>query len=478
MDKEFCALVRDLMPLYQEGGISELSQKIIENHLKYCHACRQFKDETSKNVFEQLQVEELEPSKEKKFLLKAKKVVTSLAVILSITLITSTVFSYQVGKKIGVYGERFRVAEEKDLFITLNQKAEVNEGEIILEKVLADNVVTSIILKTNVDMNYFDSITLKDESESFYPKIPFFFHAVPKQYQELKGYKVLNFKPIAKNEKKVTLEFIKWEPEQKIAFDIDITQDKHMESLNQYTNLLETQISDIVLNVEKFTNGISQSELLLHFDRKNSGFDDISFRWSYQDTATSDDKIMLTDTSTGENIPILSMEDITYLQDVGKDNFTKPEHRKFKIVSNPIGEKSRSFTLHLKELYAYYHMNNEELTVDFDDSDDVNINRDFAVEDKVVKIKSAVMENNRVKLSYEVSDQQGNILDDYLLDARIRPESDRHAVPTQGINDTGETGNVVILDTNGEKQLAINLVKLGLKLQAGPYNLQLKTANE
>ncbi len=39
-NNERCALVQELLPLYQEGLVSEQSQKIIEEHLVTCNACQ------------------------------------------------------------------------------------------------------------------------------------------------------------------------------------------------------------------------------------------------------------------------------------------------------------------------------------------------------------------------------------------------------------------------------------------------------
>ena len=36
-----CEIVRDLLPLYEDGLCSEESRKAVEEHLKTCEACRE-----------------------------------------------------------------------------------------------------------------------------------------------------------------------------------------------------------------------------------------------------------------------------------------------------------------------------------------------------------------------------------------------------------------------------------------------------
>ncbi len=44
MENKMCAIVRDLLPLYKDEALREESCEVIEEHLKHCEACRQFKE--------------------------------------------------------------------------------------------------------------------------------------------------------------------------------------------------------------------------------------------------------------------------------------------------------------------------------------------------------------------------------------------------------------------------------------------------
>lgn len=51
MDYKICAVLQDLQPLYSERITSESTNKIIEEHLKTCKACRDFYNMADTDIF-------------------------------------------------------------------------------------------------------------------------------------------------------------------------------------------------------------------------------------------------------------------------------------------------------------------------------------------------------------------------------------------------------------------------------------------
>ena len=47
MSKYPCGLIKDIIPLYIEGDISDETKEIVENHLKDCKSCSALMDEYS-----------------------------------------------------------------------------------------------------------------------------------------------------------------------------------------------------------------------------------------------------------------------------------------------------------------------------------------------------------------------------------------------------------------------------------------------
>ncbi len=475
MNKKICALVQDLMPLYIEGEVSSGSSESIEQHLKSCDACKELYALGSENAFEQVSQRAIEipaqVAKERKFIVRAKRVVCSIIVLVLVTIISSTVFSYHAGKTIGVYGERFRIAEQQELFITVDDTKTFEEYEIVLEKVLVDNAITSLILKSNYDMSDFDSITLKDDKEQYYRKVNSIFHTIPKKYQQVEGYTVLNYRPISDAASKLILELINWEPYQKIAFEFEVSAEKRNQQEYEAHDIWAAEIDTIDVAIDKVITGVSQSEWYFRFDRKESAFEGISFGWYLQKKTEDKRHIMLSDKETGDEIPVVAIEDITYLQDVGKESFTRPAHTALRMVTNPI-DKDSTMQIAFKEVYSYYYLGNKEIILDFTKVDSMQIDKEIRVNDYKLHILSAEKYASSVKMYYEVLNSQNQKIE-VLLDARIRAKEDYYAVPMQGEVIQTADAEYIYFEKDNQDKYVINLARLGKALSDTFFELQL-----
>ena len=48
----YCEVIRDLLPLYQDGACSEESRGLVEAHLKECEDCRRIAEELKQTELE------------------------------------------------------------------------------------------------------------------------------------------------------------------------------------------------------------------------------------------------------------------------------------------------------------------------------------------------------------------------------------------------------------------------------------------
>lgn len=465
------------MPLYNDGEVKEETKKIIESHLKDCTKCRHLYNETAGNVFAEVKIDEPEMPKEKTFLIKARRAAIILATLLVIVITTSTVLSYEAGRIKGVYGERFEMAEENNLFIDVNQEKSVEGKGIVLEKVLLDNSITSLIIKTSYDINDFDSVTLKDDRGNFYGKVFTFFNSIPRKYQKNNGYTILNFEPVDENAKALKLEMIKWKPHpaKEIVFDIEISETEKLSSVAEYKDVLKTEIDGVELTVDRIISGLSQSEIHYMLNYGESRFDGVSLGWYHKDTIENRGKILVVDSATGDTLPVLAINDITFEKELEKngsdpDKIRKPDYVYHKVILNPIPQDSTELKIHYTDLYGYYSLNNRELKLDFGDREQINLNKEYSVGELILKIKTASFREREIQLDYEVMDKQGNRLKGYILDARIRKLSERYAVPEEGRH----AGSSIFFKTGSEKQYVVNLSRLGLKLESEPLKICLE----
>lgn len=474
MDKVNCSLIEDLMPLYYEGEVSEETKKIIEGHFSDCSSCKQNYSHTEGNIFEGIEAEEPEVPKEKKFLMRAKRFILALCGVLVLIIASSTVMSYEVGKRFGVYGERFRIAEEKNLFVDINQERVIQGSKVTLEKALLDNSITSLIVKTDYDINSFDSIILKDDKENYFPKVHMFHNAAPSKYQRVNGYSILNFKPVSKDAVRLKLELVKWKTSEKLVFEFGIPTGKRYEDISEYKNVFKSTISGIGFSVDKVILGASQSEIYCTFNRNGTDFDGIALGWYYKDMIGNRDKLLVKDSESNSELNVLSIEDVTHENPKVSSSTDLFNRNIYRFILNPFNSESSRLKLRFEELYGYYNLGNKEFNIDFGGKSRIDLSKELMVNDLHLVINSAVIKGGKIELNYQVKDKQGKKLDGYLLDARMRPAEDVYAVPREGRVSVNNQNSIVTLEAGSEKKYVISLARLGLKTEVKDFDIELK----
>lgn len=479
MSKEFCPVFEDILPLYKEGEVKEDTKNIIEAHLKKCHSCDQLYNENFENVFMGIEFATIEPPKEMRFVRKIKKKLIYAILIILVIFIAANVMAYAVGRSTGAYGERFRLAEQNSLFVEVNKELTFGNEKILLEKVLLDSTVTCLIFKTSVNMNSIDSITLSDDRNNYYTKIHSMFNAVPLKFQNLNGYTILNFKPVAKELKELAIELIDWkkdgqsnEYDKRAVFDIKINPESIQTSIAEKYNIFTRNYADFCFTVDRFIQSSSQTELWYKLDFEKSKYDGLTIGWCHQDYINNKDKIAVWDTATGDIIPVLSTEDIT--QEILIKN---PELKKtslHKILLNPIRGGNKSINLEFEDVYGYYSLENEELEVDMKNQSSVIIDKKIEAGKYYIDIISAEKRADQVFLSYSVKDEEGTVLKDFILDARLRRTKDKEAVPQESKFEIGNEMNTIMFDVAEGDAYVVNLVRLGERIDMGNIKIDVK----
>ncbi len=469
-----CSLIEDLMPLYNEGEVSGETKVIIKAHLEECSSCRNLYGQAGKNVFAEAKLEEPEMPKDKRFLMKAKRTIYAISAVLILVIASSTVLSFEVGKKTGVYAERFRLAEEKNLFIDVNQERDFDGSRIILEKVLLDNSVTSLIVKSSYDFDRFDSVTLKDDKGNYYGKINMFTNSVPQKYQKSNGYTVLNFKPVSGEVKALELELINWHPVNKLSFTVDIRGNEQLKAVREYEDVVRQDINGVGFSIDRVVLGTSQSEVYCTFDRTGTDFDGVTLGWYYKDTIENRNKAAFRDEVTGNMVRILSIEDVTHEKDMKAGVVESNSRDSYRFILNPVAFETQSLKLQLEELYGYYGLGNKELTLDFTNQSALELNKEYNINGLRLLIKSARLDAGKINLVYQVRNSTGETMNSYILDARIRNRDEKHAVPVEGTCSLEDSESSVVFNAGADKQYVVSLARLGIKLQSEASRIELR----
>lgn len=481
-----CSLIEDLLPLYIEGEVQEDTKNIVTKHLSECQHCQQIYQNMSSNTFQDIDLEDesgvKEYAAERKYLLRAKRVFVSLSIIAAFIFVTFTGSSYLLGKTQGEYSERFKLAEEYDIFLAVNEAKEFDGKELTLSKVLLDNSLTSIILESELNLDYFDSITLKDNQEQFYPRA---FTLFEKQYyKNANNIYTLDFVPVRPEADTLILELTKFHEDDSftsVTFEVALNnRDKALlaqEYLKKHLALLQLEVSGIELNLQSLEQGISHTGLELDFDFTGTIYDGVSFGW-YPKDGMKDLKVLdLIAKSDGEPSEILSIEDVTMEQLIpATDKTTVPRqtNRTYRIITTPLPEDTTQLEMELHNLFAFKYIHKNDLLLDFTNSNRIDFNNTFLSDDYTIKLNSAIQENNKIKLYYEISDQNNLPLPQHLLDARIRVSDNVYDVPVQGRNIVEGNERYVEFETMDTNKYSLDLLRVGLELQSGTHTIELK----
>lgn len=479
MSKQYCSLFEDILPLYKEGGVKEDTKIIIEEHLKICDSCKRLYSQDFENVFESIELVAEEPSKERKFVRKIKKALICVISIILIIFIVSNIVAYAIGRYTGAYGERFRLAEQNNLFIEVNKELTFGDEKIMLEKVLLDSTVTSCIFKTSVNMNNIDSITLSDDKNNYYTKIHSVFNAIPLKFHNLNGYTVLNFKPVAVESKELIIELIDWkrdrqsnEYDKRAVFKVEVNPQCIQTAISDKKNIFAKDYSDLRFTVDRLIRSASQTELWYKFDLEKSKYDGLTIGWYYKDFINNIDNIIVKDIETGIKIPVLSTEDITHEILINNNELRKISLNR--LLLNPIPDGIQSINLEFKDVYGYYSLKNEDIEFYMKNQSSASIGKKIAVGKYDLNIVSAEKIADKVILSYTVKDGEGNILKHFILDARIRMQKDKDAVPKEGEFTIGNEVNTIMFDVEEGDAYIVSLARLGERIDLGQININVK----
>lgn len=478
-DKIRCHIVEDLLPLYLEKQVQKETAEIIQKHLAECSRCRQICKDMASSVFAEIPLENDLPEKEyaedKRYLLKVRRVLLILGVLIAAALIIFTALSYFLGKTRGEYSERFRLAEKHDLFYRIDQTQIFDGKKVTLDKILLDNSLTSVILKANFNLDYFDSIVLRDNLNNYYRRafIPF------EKFHQTDDIYILDFTPANPEASQLVLELTKFHGDnpETVTFVVNLGDKTNNHRLNEFSNLLNTDISGVNLNLYSLKQGLSHTSVEFTLDFAGTPYDGVAFGWYPKEGIKELDTLIIKDRNSDNPLKVLSVEDITVEKMLPVNDKTFPARQKdrtYKVITTPLPENCRELEMQIKNLYAFTYFDNQELLLDFSGANTLKLNREYTKGDIKIVLTEAVREKGLIRLYYEIKDQSGKILPDYLLDARIRKNKDSYEVPLQGKTLLLGSKTCLEFPAQNTSKYVLSLHKAGFELKSGVYLLVLQ----
>ena len=403
----------------------------------------------------------------------------SIAAVLIFAAFTGS--SYLLGKAQGEYSERFKLAEQHDFFLNVDSTKAFNGHKLTLSKVLLDSSLTSIVLESDLNLDYFDSIILKDNHEHFYRKA---FTLFEKQYyKDSNNIYTLDFAPARPEADTLILELTKFHKDESftnVTFEVVLeNMDKFLQTqeyMQKYFNLMQTEVSGIGITLNSLERGISHTGLKVDLDFDGTIYDGISFGW-YPGDGLRHLNVLDLKAKDGELLKILSVEDVTIEQLIpasDKTTILRQSNRTYRIITTPLSETSKQLEMKLLNLFTFKYIHHNNLQLDFTDGNRINFDKSFASDHYTIKLNYGVRENNKIKLFYEIQDNNNQPLPDHLLDARIRITDNRYDVPVQGLNRVEANKNYVEFENMDTNKYTLDLFRVGFELKSGTHIIELR----
>jgi len=165
MDKRYCDIVKDLLPLYEENICSENSRCVIEEHLKECEECRTYYEamtkeppkivlDTSNDLSEEKFFQKIDKSIHRK--ITQNTIIASFVLFIVLAIGLTFIPRYPNRPGFGMYGfVDERVEKEK---LKVENLCQLEDGRIYFEMVCTETV-TGLHIETDL---------YNEQNDSFY----------------------------------------------------------------------------------------------------------------------------------------------------------------------------------------------------------------------------------------------------------------------------------------------------------------------
>lgn len=153
-----CDIVKDILPLYVDGVVSEETKELVEEHLRVCENCKKELEDLTQ-MLPKLKVdveEEVEVFKKVKSQINRKKYIAA-SISIALTLMV-VVIGYMIYENVGVVNEYFTPMDEvfvigsQDQWILLEEN--LNFDSIFYQKKVTNHIVFETVVELRIlDMN-------------------------------------------------------------------------------------------------------------------------------------------------------------------------------------------------------------------------------------------------------------------------------------------------------------------------------------
>jgi hypothetical protein len=248
-----CEVVQDLLALYAEGEVNQGTRNFIETHLKECEKCREAFDGFTRPIISVAQPEYETSSGHRAFLLKAKRVFITVALVVLTASISLASASYYAGRHIAMRDPDFDMAREKGLFTEVNSTQKLGNMDIILDQVLFDSTRTTLFYYVEPGLDDFTELEMemKGSDGTIYNR------------RSTRGFDnrifVAEFEPVQSETEEVEVLFTQQEIPFPAVFNVKVDYVKIAEATREIRPELTKDINGIRIDLDRFSIGASST---------------------------------------------------------------------------------------------------------------------------------------------------------------------------------------------------------------------------
>ncbi len=251
-DRE-CQIIRDLLPIYNDGEAGGATGEFVEQHLEKCAGCRELLATYRQPVFPGVSDATYSTPKKTGFAGRFRRVAALAMVILLFTATAIAWASYNAGKNLALRDPSFQQAEKMDLFTEVNKSKKLGPYVVTVNRVLLDTARTTVFYQVEPAMEGGDFLEVSmtdDKGVNYQPRSGRGLHS--------KNF-VYDLEPVNLDAEKITLTFNSDSIPVEARFTIPVDPTLVAQNTRELYPNLTAQTGPVELSIDRAVLGLSES---------------------------------------------------------------------------------------------------------------------------------------------------------------------------------------------------------------------------
>jgi len=255
-NKEKCAVIQDLLPIYADNELSTAGAKMVQEHLAECQSCQEELEAYKKQLFDH---KEFVLDDDKKHFapslwLPRKSLALAMALIIFIGA-GGLSWAYRAGRNTALSEPDYRRAFKEDLFTPVHQTKKVGPYEITIERMLIDAAQTVVFYEIEPKLQEGERLELNicDQDGRVYEPMSGFSYS-GKEY-------VLELEPVSPKASELTLGIQLEGTPAKGKFKVAVEPTEVQASTSEWWPGIKREASPVRFDLEHVILGLTKNQV-------------------------------------------------------------------------------------------------------------------------------------------------------------------------------------------------------------------------